>query len=81
MFRQSLQEDANDSLDVISQLWLGCKDKSMNPRVQAYLDETRATVVSVQEGGEEYLRDNATWHVSHHSGFKKAKKSFTKHKT
>ena len=53
----------------------------MNPRVQAYLDETRATVMFVQEGGEEYLRDNATWHVSHHSGFKKAKKSFTEHKT
>ena len=67
--RQSLQQDPNDSCVYFSLLVHNYggrrKYKSMNARVQADLDETRATMMFVQEAGEEFRRDDATWHVSH----------------
>ena len=67
--RQSLQQDPNDSCGYFTMFVHNYggrrKNKSLNVRVQADLDETRATMMFVQEAGEEFRRDDATWHVSH----------------
>ena len=69
---QSLQQDPNDSCGYFSILVHNYggrrKDKSQNTHVQGDLDETRATAMFVQEAGEEFIRDDEVWHMSHHSG-------------
>ena len=59
VFRQSLQQDPNDSCGYFSILVHNYggrrKHESQNSHVQADLDETRATAMFIQEAGGEFF--------------------------